>query len=83
MPMHPRSLDTTIHTSRAHYDIALAQLERDTIRQVGTEMLGQDAAAVHAELVSRFSHRLPGVELDDRNLRKVAAAISARSFRGL
>ena len=34
-----------------------------------------DVTQVHAALVARFHARLPGIEFDERNLQKLAAAI--------
>jgi hypothetical protein len=81
MPIDPRRFDTTVKTSRASYDIALADLERETIRRVAEDMRGEDANRVHAVLVARFAGRLPGAELDQRNLQKIAAAIASGSIR--
>jgi hypothetical protein len=60
----------------ATYDDALARLERETVRSVNAEMRGQDEGRVHAVLVSQLEGRFPGVELNHRNLKKLASAIS-------
>ena len=82
MPIDFRRLDTTVKTTRASYDIALATLERETIRHVADEMVGQDANRVHAVLVARIAARLPGPGLDERNLQHIAMAISQGRFHG-
>lgn len=75
MPLDPWQLDSRPST-KASYDTALAQMEREMIRGVNDEMRGQDARQVHEVLVTRFKGRLPGAQMDDRNLQKIAAAIS-------
>jgi hypothetical protein len=80
MPIHPRDLNTTIRTTRASYDAAMAEFERETIRRVAEDMSGHDPNNVNAVLVARFARRLPGSELDHRNLHKVAAAIANHTY---
>ncbi len=82
MSIDHRALDTTIRRSRSSYDSALAKLEQDTIRSVDYDMRGQAFARVRAVLVARFKARLPGVELDDSNLDKIALAISQGRMPG-
>ena len=82
MPIDARRLDTTVKTTRASYNAALASLERDTIQRVAQDMWGQDPNRVHAVLVARISARLPGADLDDRNLERLAASISLGTFHG-
>jgi hypothetical protein len=80
MPIDFRRLDTTVETTRASYDTVVATLERQTIRQVADEMVGQDANRVRAALVARMAARLPGADLDQRNLQHIATAISQGRF---
>ena len=82
MPIDPRRLDTTVKTTRASYDAALASFERDTIQQVAEDMSGQEPNRVHAALVARISARLPSAHLDNRNLERIAASISRGTFHG-
>lgn len=82
MPIDFRRLDTTVETTRASYDTVVATLERQTIRQVADEMVGQDANRVRAALVARMAAHLPGADLDERNLQHIATAISQGRFHG-
>jgi hypothetical protein len=66
--------------ARPAYDSALARFEQDTIRSVNHEMRGRAADQVREVLVARFHDRLPGVDLDERNLDKIALAISNGSL---
>jgi hypothetical protein len=70
-----RNLETT-EPSRARYDAALAQLERELVRQADQDLRGEHHEAVHAVLVERLRARLPGAQFDERNLQKIAQAIS-------
>jgi hypothetical protein len=76
MPTHPTWQPQDDRQSHPTYDTAVAAFERDVMRQVNQEMHGHDVHLVHATLTERLSGRLPGVELDDVNLRKIARAIS-------
>lgn len=76
----PSNLDAN-QPSRASYDAVVAEFERDMIRQVDQEMRGQDPHLVHSVLAERIRGRLPGVELDDLDLRTIARAISKGTLR--
>lgn len=47
------------------------------LREVRDEMSGQPAAAVLAELKLRLARRIPGVQLNEDNLRQLAQEIEA------
>jgi len=68
-------------TSRARYDAAMADIERQLIRAVNEEMHGQNVDRVHDVLVTMLKGRLPGGHLDDATLRQVAAAIARGTLR--
>ncbi len=80
MPIDPtRTLEVSQQPGPT-YDAAVAEFERDMIRQVNDEMRGQDAQLVHDVLTERLHGRLPGVELDDLSIRTIARAISDGSL---
>jgi hypothetical protein len=58
------------------YEASLARLERDTVRDINQKMRGQDFGHVHAALASQLEGRFPGVEFDQRNLKRLASAIA-------
>jgi hypothetical protein len=58
------------------YEAAVAEFERDLIRQVNQEMHGQDVLVVQAVLTERLRGRLPGVEADAVSVHRIARAIS-------
>jgi hypothetical protein len=64
------------HNKPGAYGMALADLERDTIRRVNRDMRGQDVGQVHLTLASQLRGRFPGVDFDDMHLGAIAAAIS-------
>jgi hypothetical protein len=57
------------------YAASLELLRRDTVRRVRDEMQGQPASVVHQVLVERLRGRLPGIEVDDSQMRRAAWAI--------
>jgi hypothetical protein len=79
VPMSP-SLDPSrlLHSSEQSTDAYLASVEelrRDTLRRVRDDMLGQPADRVKAVLIARLQGRLPGIEVDDEQMQRVAWAI--------
>jgi hypothetical protein len=80
MPIDPHHLETSLPTS-ASYDAAVAEFEREMICRTNRDMRGRAAHVIHAALVERLQGRLPGVPLNDRNLRKAARAISNGTLR--
>jgi hypothetical protein len=58
------------------YEAALTQFVRETVRSANERMRGQSLGRVHATLVSQLEGRFPGVDFDQRQLRRVASAIA-------
>jgi hypothetical protein len=75
MPLDFRHLAQP-ETSRARYDAAMADLERQLILAVNDEMHGQHVDRVHDVLVTRLKGRLPGAQVDEVTLHRIAAAIA-------
>ena len=57
------------------YLASVEQLRRDTLRRVRDDMLGQPADRVKAVLLARLRGRLPGIEVDEEQMQRVAWAI--------
>jgi hypothetical protein len=64
----------------ATYDSAVAHFEREVIHRVNADLHGQDPSQVYRALVDDLHGRLPGVDLDERNLWSIAGAISTCSL---
>ncbi|MFZ2012872.1 MAG: hypothetical protein WAV00_03540 [Nocardioides sp.] len=60
----------------ATFDSALAQFEHEVIRRVNAALRGHDPGQVYVELVDSLHARLPGADLDRRNLWAIAETIS-------
>jgi hypothetical protein len=63
------------------YEVALARLERETVRHVAEQMRGCDATSIHAALVSELEGRFPGVDFDHRHLQQIASALAEGALR--
>ena len=64
----------------ATYDSALAHFEQEVIHRVNADLHGENPVRVYGALVNTLHGRLPGVDLDERNLWAIAGAISNGTF---
>ena len=60
------------------YDMAL----QDVVRGVRDDMEGEPVEEVYAEMVRRLQKDIPGVQLQEENLRRVAQEISDGTLTG-
>jgi hypothetical protein len=76
MSRHPSEMSPGERTPRpSDYHASVELLRRDTVRRVRDDMHGQPAALVHQVLVDRLRGRLPGIDVDEKQMRRVAWAI--------
>jgi hypothetical protein len=81
VPLHAHTTNHSHPADRVMYDSAIARLQADTIAGVNFDMHGQEERRIHEALVDRLQSRLPGATLDQRNLTKIAKAISRGTLR--
>jgi hypothetical protein len=73
-PLDPHRLESTKQSVDA-YSASVEELRRDTLRRVRDDMAGEPAARVKAVLLARLRGRLPGIEVDEQQMQRVAWAI--------
>lgn len=70
------AMQRMIDDAAAKLQVQANQHLQDVIREVNADMSGQPAEAVYDRLVARLQQEIPGLQVDEPNLRKVAQEIS-------